>query len=327
MTAREQAEVVVEDPHGAVSKPPWLPGADHDGAHGHNSNGVSVVVCSRDRAAQLEQALTAIRSVLRAGDELIVVDSASSDTSVAVVATDAGARVLRASAPGLGRARNVGWRAARRPVVAFTDDDCAPAIGWTEQVERAFADPQVGFAFGQVVAEGEGEPLSVTAEAEPRTFTAADIGAVVGHGANMSCRVAALDALDGFDDELGAGGRFPAGEDFDIARRLLRAGWVGAFVPESIVAHHQWRDRRSALRVMYRYGVGAGAVAVKARREGDGVAPLRRELWDEGVAMAARHLRHRYEFGAVACLARAAGTVTGAVRASRLPVEAGRFAQ
>lgn len=284
-----------------------------------------MVVCSRDRAAQLQRALAAVRAVLRETDELVVVDSASSDANVAVVAAEAGARVLRAPLPGLGRARNVGWRAARRAVVAFTDDDCEPVAGWTEQVERAFAERQLGFAFGRVVATGDGEPLSVTAEDEPRSYTRDDAASVAGHGANMSCRVAALAAVGGFDDALGAGGRFPAGEDTDIARRLLRAGWLGAFVPESVVTHHQWRDRRSALRVMYRYGVGAGAVAVKDRRAGAGGRPLRRELWDEGVAMAARHLRNRYEFGAAACLLRAAGSMNGAVRASRLHVDDGLF--
>ena len=287
---------------------------------------MTVVICSRDRAAQLQQALVAVRRVLRDQDELIVVDSASTDANVAVVAVEAGARVLRAPEPGLGIARNVGWRAARRGVVAFTDDDCEPVDGWTGQVEAAFAEPRLGFAFGRVVAgAGDGEPLSVTADEVARTFTVDDVAGVVGHGANMSCRVSALSAIGGFDEALGAGARFPSAEDSDIARRLLRAGWVGAFVPESVVTHHQWRDRRSALRVMYRYGVGAGAVAVKARHDGDGAAALRRELWDEGIAMAARHLRHRYEFGAAACLARAAGTLTGAARAARLPVDDGMF--
>lgn len=283
------------------------------------------MICSRDRPEQLERALATVRTVLRAQDELIVVDSASADANVAVVAAEAGARVLRAAEPGLGLARNVGWRAAGRAVVAFTDDDCEPLPEWTAHVERAFAEPRLAFAFGRVVAGGDGESLSVTADDQPRTFSAADLTAVVGHGANMSCRVSALEEIGGFDAALGAGGLFPAAEDTDIARRLLRAGWTGAFVPDSVVTHHQWRDRRSALRVMYRYGVGAGAVAVKARRAGEGTGQLRRELWDEGLAMAAHHLRRRYEFGAAACVARVAGTLSGAVRAARLPTDDGMF--
>src|SRR4051794_5184609 len=274
MAAREPAEVVVEDPHGAVRQPPRLPGADHDGAHGDNPSGdptgVTVVICSRDRATQLQQALAAVRGVLREQDELVVVDSASTDAAVAVIAAENGARVLRAPEAGLGIARNVGWRAARRAVVAFTDDDCEPIEGWTQHVEDAFAAPRLGFAFARVVAgAGDSQPLSVTTDEDARTFPIDDVAAVVGHGANMSCRTTALAAIGGFDEALGAGARFPSAEDSDIARRVLRAGWVGAFVAEAVVTHHQWRDRRAALRGMYRYGVGGGARAVEGPRGGE----------------------------------------------------------
>jgi hypothetical protein len=130
----------------------------------------------------------------------------------------------------------------------------------------------------------------------------------------------------GFDDELGAGGRFPAAEDSDVARRLLGAGWSGVFVPDSVVRHDTWRGRGAALRTIYRYGVGAGAAAGKAARLGDGGRTLRREIWDEGVRMSVRDLRNGYQFGAVACLLRAAGAALGAARGRRLPLDdAGRY--
>lgn len=288
---------------------------------------MSVVVCSRDRAEFLREALRAVTATLRPEDELIVVDSASVDAGVAVVAAESGAHVLRASAPGLGRARNVGWRAATRPVIAFTDDDCAPTADWTEQTERAFADPTVGFAFGQVVAaEGEGEPLSTLASDVPRRIEPGGSARGLGHGANLACRRSALEQVNGFDDRLGAGAPFPAAEDSDVARRLLASGWAGLFVPASVVAHRQWRGRAPALRVMYRYGVGAGAAAAKAARDGDRDA-VRQEVWDEGLRMSVRHLRAGYQFGAVACLLRAAGAAVGVARGSRLKVGTdGRYA-
>lgn len=266
--------------------------------------------------------------MLRDDDELIVVDSASTDAAVAVTAAAAGATVLRASRPGLGRARNVGWRAASRPVVAFTDDDCRPEPGWTRHVEAAFADPAVGLVYGQVLpGDGDGEPLSVTTSDQPRLVRPGEDGYGLGHGANLSCRRQALEQVAGFDDELGAGGRFPAAEDVDVAWRLLRAGWSVLFTPEPVVRHDTWRDRRLALRTMYRYGLGSGAAAVKAARLGDGGHALRREVWQEGVRMSWHDLRNGYQFGATACLLRAAGALAGAARARRLTVdEAGNFA-
>jgi GT2 family glycosyltransferase len=266
-------------------------------------------------------------AALRPHDELIVVDSASVDAGVAVAAVEAGARVLRADRPGLGRARNVGWQAATRPVVAFTDDDCRPDADWTAHVEDAFADPSVGFAYGQVLrGDGDGEPLSLISSTTERVVRPGEDAQGLGHGANLACRRSALEAVRGFDDELGAGGRFPAAEDSDIARRLLRAGWSGIFVPRSVVRHDTWRGRGAALRTIYRYGVGAGAAAGKAARFGDGGHTLRREIWDEGLRMSVQDLRNGYQFGAVACLFRAAGAALGAARGRRLPLdECGRY--
>jgi glycosyltransferase involved in cell wall biosynthesis len=291
-----------------------------------SSDGVSVVVCSRDRAEFLREALAAVRAAMRPQDELVVVDSASVDTAVAVIAAESGARVVRADRPGLGRARNLGWRAASKPVVAFTDDDCAPAADWTARVAASFADPAVGIAFGQVEGVGEGQALSTKVSDQPRRVDPGGSVDGLGHGANLSARRSALEAVGGFDDELGAGGRFPAAEDSDLAYRLVRAGWSAVFEPAAVVSHRRWRGRAPALRVMYRYGVGAGAAAVKAGRLGDDSHRLRHEVWDEGVRMAGRHLRNRYEFGVAACLARAVGAAVGATRARRLQVDdTGRY--
>jgi glycosyltransferase involved in cell wall biosynthesis len=288
--------------------------------------GVSIVVCSRDRADMLRDALASVRAAMRPVDELVVVDSASVDTAVGVIAAESGARVVRADRPGLGRARNLGWRTATKDVVAFTDDDCAPASDWTACVAASFTDASVGIAFGQVVGEGGGAALSIKVSDRPRRVDPGGSVDGLGHGANLAARRSALEAVGGFDDALGAGGRFPAAEDSDLAYRLVRAGWSAVFDPASVVTHRKWRGRGPALRVMYRYGVGAGAAAVKAGRLGDGSHRLRREIWDEGVRMAGRHLRNRYEFGVAACLARAAGATIGAARARRLQIDhTGRY--
>jgi hypothetical protein len=66
---------------------------------------VAVVICTRDRPAQLETALAAAVAHARSSDDLIVVDSASTQPAVGQVAAAAGARVVRVDAPGLSRAR------------------------------------------------------------------------------------------------------------------------------------------------------------------------------------------------------------------------------
>ncbi|HZY76948.1 MAG TPA: glycosyltransferase, partial [Jatrophihabitantaceae bacterium] len=76
---------------------------------------VTVVVPTRDRPGQLETCLASLRAALDESDELVVADSASLDPdAVAAVARGAGATLVRCARPGVGRARNAGWRAGTR---------------------------------------------------------------------------------------------------------------------------------------------------------------------------------------------------------------------
>jgi glycosyltransferase involved in cell wall biosynthesis len=289
---------------------------------------LTVVVCSRDRAMFLDSALTALRGALRAGDDVIVVDSASTDSSVADTARHHGARVLRCDRPGASLARNVGAALATAALLAFTDDDCRPEPGWADTIASAFADPVVGFVTGRVLPDAEeGAVVAVMTDANPARFEYPDDPAPVGHGANMAVRRVAFEAVGGFDELLGAGGRFRGAEDHDLFYRLLDAGWHGVYEPDAVVVHHQWRSQRQALRLEYGYGLGSGAFAVKvARVRGDaGRRMLARRLWDDGLLRAWRDLRSGYETGAASNLLRVAGVATGAARGMFTPLDGDRY--
>lgn len=238
-------------------------------------------------------------------------------------------------------ARNVGWRAASTELVAFTDDDCLPDPRWLEAVVETFGkDPSVGFVTGQVVPEVPDRPrawlhLSVTSRTEPATFGSGDDPTEVGHGANMAWRRSALEQIGGFDEALGPGTPLRAAEDVDAFGRLLHEGGTGAFNPESIVTHRQWRGRARQLRVYVGYGVGSGALLVKGWRlcSGDDVPRSRggvlrrgRELiWSHGLEGILHSVAQRYPMGVVAQLAMFAGTVLGVLRAYRLELVDGHF--
>jgi GT2 family glycosyltransferase len=91
----------------------------------------------------------------------------------------------------------------------------------------------------------------------------------LGAGLNMALRREALTAAGLFDEELGAGARFPSAEDTDMLYRVLRAGWSVACSTEAVVTHHDWRSRRELLRLHYRYGIGVGAQTAKHATAGD----------------------------------------------------------
>lgn len=312
-------------------------------AAGMNGVSVAVVIATRDRPELARAALAAASTALRAGDSLLLVDSASADSvAVAGIARQVGATLVRCEEPGTSRARNAGWRATSTELVAFTDDDCLPDSRWLEAAVEAFKrEPSASFVTGQVVSESADIPrawlqLSVTSRVDPAKFDREEDAAEVGHGANMIWRRSALEQIGGFDEGLGPGTPLRAAEDVDAFWRLLRSGGIGAFDPGPIVVHRQWRGRMTQLRVCLGYGVGAGALAVKRQRLRDGTEqslfglkiPIRALLelaWRHGVQGVLRNVAERYAMGTLAELAMLAGAAQGVIRARRMELADGHF--
>jgi glycosyltransferase involved in cell wall biosynthesis len=296
---------------------------------GGSASGVSVVLATRDRPSLLQGAVASIIESLRPSDELIVVDSASRDPATSQIGRDAGAQVIRLEIPGTSRARNAGWRAARGPIVAFTDDDCEVPTDWTARIEAAFADAGVGFVTGRVLGDREASIASAAVVDEtPKRFVGPSDPAGFGSGANMAFLRDTLLTIAGFDEGMGPGTSLRAAEDQDAFWRALRAARVGLYDPSIVVTHRLWRTRAGAVAREYAYGVGAGALAVKLIRNDDPGAwrLLRRRLWGDGIALAARHLVRGYESGAAGATLKAFGVVVGSIRASRRRLESGLFA-
>ncbi|HVA73616.1 MAG TPA: glycosyltransferase [Acidimicrobiales bacterium] len=304
---------------------------------------VTVVIATRDRPQLVRGALEAAKAALRPGDSLIMVDSASADPiTIAGVAREAGANLIRCAEPGTSRARNAGWRAASTELVAFTDDDCLPDSRWLEAAVEAFTrEPSAGFVTGRVDSESTHTPrawlhLSLTSRTDPAKFGHDDDPTEIGHGANMVWRRSALEEIGGFDETLGPGAPLRAAEDVDAFWRSLMGGGVGVFDPDSIVAHRQWRGRVDQLRAYLGYGVGSGALAVKRwrlelggdRRPSWGKIAGRasRELiWRHGVQGVVRNVAERYAMGSLSELAMLAGAAQGVVRARRMGLADGHF--
>lgn len=146
------------------------------------------------------------------------------DPATEAVLAGSAATVLRHPAPrGPAAARNTGWRAARAPVVVFTDDDCLPTPGWLV----ALAAPPQDVVVGRVRPEPGRRlgPLSrsLTVHAALPWFQTA----------NVRYPRALLERLGGFDEAY----PHPAGEDTDLGWRALEAGASVAFASDALVHH------------------------------------------------------------------------------------------
>jgi glycosyltransferase involved in cell wall biosynthesis len=227
---------------------------------------VTVVICTRQRAASLRRTLLSIVDQAReSGAEIIVVDNASTDDTAAVVHAFASVRYVREDHLGLCRARNRGWREAGTPVIAFLDDDAVAAPGWMAAVRGAFADgdPAVGCVGGAVLPDWEVPPpawlsrrvaLGLTIIDWPggrRRLT--DLGAEWLAGANLACRVAALEAVGGFHPGLDRrGAHLLSSGDVFLEKRMMQCGYACVYEPAMRVHHgvpaarlsHGWFRRR-----------------------------------------------------------------------------------
>lgn len=301
---------------------------------------ITVIVCTRDRPRMLEECLARLCESLRAGDHLIVVDSASTSPEVSEVAARHTPHVVRSDRPGLSIARNAGWREATTEAVAFIDDDVRVAPDWAQSAAKVLGEhPEAGFVTGWIGVPpeqiGGHRPVAVADDESPRSLDRRSTGSW-GHGANMATRRSVLEHLGGFDELLGAGSAFPGAEDYDFFDRVFDAGLTGRFDPRLRAFHEQWRAPRALVRLDYRYGKGAGArirkqLSVRAdistRRASRHRAQVfaRTYLWDIGVWGAVSAVRDRYKLAAATASARVMGTIVGFAWAATMRVEEGHL--
>jgi len=233
---------------------------------------VSLIICTRNRASQLAACLktmTRLRSL--SPWELIIVDNGSTDDTTAAIqrfreSYSGDVTALVEPLPGLGRARNRGWRAAQGEIVAFTDDDCYPDPHFLDQVVVGFGeDKRLGFMGGRILLHDPTDLPITLQEGEQREELPPGSFIRTGliQGANFALRKAAVEAVGGFDDLFGAGALF-ACEDVDILARISAAGWLGAYDPRPLVYHHHGRKTEAeASRLMRGYDRGRGAYYAK----------------------------------------------------------------
>lgn len=197
----------------------------------------SVVFATHNRAARLAALLGSLRSQDFAEPfEVVVVDDGSRDETPAVLAAelDRGELDLRVivhpTGQGPAAARNAGWRAARAPLVAFTDDDCVAVAGWLKALHEAWADDPMRVVQGRVVPDpGEADRNGPFA----RSLRVESLGPFF-QTANVAYPRVLLERVGGFDEETFT---VPGGEDADLAHRCFAAGGRPVFAREAL-AHH-----------------------------------------------------------------------------------------
>lgn len=222
---------------------------------------LAIIVCTRDRPGMLADALAALFDSVDDSVEVIVVDSASRDSRTREVTERTRAQYVRSDISGLSIARNVGLRATERAFVAYTDDDCRPVAGWTEELLNGFSSPEVAAVSGRMLDHTLAHTQQTSLPGH--VYKTPIQGLDAGHGAVMAFRREALLDAGGFDEVLGAGRRLGGAEELDAFVRLIRLGHWVVNNPASIVLHANTREDVDYAKLYRGYGRGLGAMAGK----------------------------------------------------------------
>ncbi len=240
---------------------------------------VSVVVSTYNRPARLARLLDALRDQTLAPDayEVIVVDNGSRPETGALLAREAADGRLRLRyerheiTRGPGGGRNTGWRLARAPLIAFTDDDCRPEPRWLEAA-LAVARQRPG-ALIQGPTRPDPDELALDGVLS-HTVRVEQLGPIF-ETSNVFYPRAVLEALGGFDETFGTR---PAGEDTDLAFRAIEAGAQPVFAPDAVVRHAVERvGVRGQLRISSRW---SAAVRIHADHPSARTALYRGRFWN-----------------------------------------------
>lgn len=211
---------------------------------------VSVVVVNYNGAAYLDECLSAVHALTGAVDEVILVDNASTDASLALVhARFPDVRILALPTnDGPCPARNAGMRAARHRWVLAIDNDAVAAPDTVEKLAQAVAaDPAIAIAQPRSVFASEpsrvhydGGAFHYAGLIALRNFYA-PLERAEGRGVvDLDCAVAvallvdrdALLAAGGYDETM-----FILFEDLDLSYRLRATGRRIVSVEDCIVLH------------------------------------------------------------------------------------------
>lgn len=216
---------------------------------------VSVVVCSYNGGATLDECLRSLLALDYPDFEVVLVDDGSTDDTRAIAARFPTVRAIHQSNQGLSAARNVGLDAASGDIVAYTDSDCFADAHWLTHLVHQLQGCGAAGVGGPNLSPDDGWVAACVAASpgQPTHVLESDQSAEHVPGCNMAFHRAALLAVNGFAAQYRK-----AGDDVDLCWRLEDMGCWISFAPGAFVWHHRRQNPRAYLKQQAGYGEAEG---------------------------------------------------------------------
>lgn len=222
----------------------------------------SVVIPTYNRPRELAVCLESVAQLdyPRERFEVLVVDDGSETPLEPVIAqhrADLRITLIRQARGGPARARNCGAAAARGRILAFTDDDCAPAPDWLSRLAASLDGTAVRVAGGRTV-NALADNTYAAASQLLIDYLYAYFNRTPGSvwflaSCNIALSADVFRALGGFDPAYPRA----AAEDRDFCDRLRTSGYRMTHAKDAVVYHRHSLTLSSFWRQHFFYGQGA----------------------------------------------------------------------
>jgi GT2 family glycosyltransferase len=229
---------------------------------------VSLVVASVNRVEEIWRLFKSLAMQSNSNFEIVLIDQNNDDRLVNLIADYASSFPIRhlRSVPGLSRSRNVGLHQCRGEIIGFPDDDCWYPKDTVDRVTAIFrATPDVDAITGRTV-DAEGVESLGHFQNFSSEITRSNVWWT--HNSNtLFVRSCALQAINGFDESLGAGAESPfqSGEETDLLLNIMQQGGRAQFHWDLTIFHDQVGQQSvsAMLRRARTYSPGFGRVLRK----------------------------------------------------------------
>lgn len=193
----------------------------------------SIIIRAFNEERHIGRLLTGIRQQDAIEPEVILVDSGSTDATIAIArAFDAEIVSIQPSEFTFGRALNLGCQRASGEVLVLASAHVYPIYtDWLEQLLRPFADSSVALSYGRQVG---GEP---TKYSEHRIFAKWFPGQSDLHQDHPFCNNANAAVRTSVWQDYRYDESLTGLEDLDLAKRVCRDGWRIAYIAEAPIVH------------------------------------------------------------------------------------------
>lgn len=217
---------------------------------------ISVVICAYNAESTIEGCLASFAKLDYPNFEVVLVDDGSTDRTGEIadrfIDTMPFLHVIHQPNLGLSAARNVGFRASKGEIVAYTDSDCYVDPHWLHYMALAFQDERFAAIGGPNLPPPEDNRtaacVAVSPGAPTHVLVTDDIAEHI-PGCNMAFRREILQETEGFDVAYRC-----AGDDVDICWRIQDKGYLIGFSAAMFVWHHRRCTVRAYLKQQKGYG-------------------------------------------------------------------------